>query len=238
MDGGADDAQLPPFWRLLNEAAAVVPLGLSPLREAVDCVGEGKGWPVMVLPGFTTDDLSTALLRRSLDRAGFHAHGWDQGFNLGLRPGLLEALEARIAAIAGQEGRKVILLGWSLGGIFARALAHRIPDLVAQVVTLGSPFSGNRHSNRAWKLYNLINDHTVDEIPEDPEFVSKPPVPTIAVWSAHDGIVSKRAARGLPEESDLAVELDVTHFGYGGTADGVRQVVELLAANLPKDPIR
>lgn len=235
MDGGGDDAQLPPLWRLLTEAATVVPLGLSPLREAVDCAADGKGWPVMVLPGFTTDDLSTALLRRSLDLAGFHAHGWDQGFNLGLRPGLVEALGERIRAIAGREGRKVILLGWSLGGLFARALAHRVPDLVAEVVTLGSPFSGDRHRNRAWRLYDLVNEHTVEEIPAGIEFISKPPVPTIAVWSAQDGIVASVAARGLEHESDRRIELDVSHFGYGGTADGVRQVVEMLASNLPAD---
>ncbi|HTN14265.1 MAG TPA: alpha/beta fold hydrolase [Sphingomonadaceae bacterium] len=233
MAGGAQDAQLPPFWRLLTEAATVVPMGLSPLLGAVDCAGDGKGWPVMVLPGFTTDDLSTSLLRRSLDRAGFHSYGWDQGHNLGFRPGLLEALEDRIRAIAGQESRKVILLGWSLGGIFARALAHQVPDFVAQVVTLGSPFSGNRHRNRAWRLYDFLNNHTVEDIPPGVDFVSKPPVPTIAAWSARDGIVAVDAARGLTDESDLQVELNVTHFGFGGTEDGVRQVVELLAENLP-----
>lgn len=63
--------------------------------------------------------------------------------------------------------------------------------------------------------------------------MSRPPVPTIAVWSARDGIVAAAAARGLPDESDRRIELDVTHFGYGGTEEGVRQVVELLAANLP-----
>lgn len=233
MAGSADDAQLPPFWRLLTEAATVVPMGLSPLFGAVDCAGDGGGWPVMVLPGFTTDDLSTSLLRRSLDRAGFHSYGWEQGHNLGFRPGLLEALEDRIRAISVKEGRKVILLGWSLGGIFARALAHRAPDLVAQVVTLGSPFSGNRHRNRAWRLYDFVNDHTVEDIRPGVDFVSKPPVPTIAVWSARDGIVAVDAARGSADESDLRLELDVTHFGYGGTEDGVRQVVELLAEHLP-----
>ena len=229
----ADPAPKPPLWRLATEAATIVPLALNPLRGAIEARGDGQGWPVLVLPGFTTDDTSTSLLRRSLDRAGFHTYGWEQGFNLGLRAGLIEKLERRVEAISALERRKVVLLGWSLGGIFARALGHRIPEQVAQVVTLSSPFSGTRHANRAWRLYNLINDHTVDTIPPDLEFTAKPSVPTIAVWTEKDGIVDPSSARGRPDESDKTVELDVTHFGYGGTADGVRQVVELLAANLP-----
>lgn len=233
MAGETGPVPMPPLWRLATEAAAIVPLALNPLRGAIDAKGEGQGWPVLVLPGFTTDDTSTSFLRRSLDRAGFHSYGWDQGFNLGLRSGLIENLEQRVEAIVALEQRKAILLGWSLGGIFARVLAHRIPQDVAQVVTLSSPFSGSRHSNRAWRLYNLVNDHTVDEIPAGFEFTAKPPVPTIAVWTQKDGIVDPPSARGRPDESDLTIELDVTHFGYGGTAHGVRQVVELLAANLP-----
>lgn len=228
------DPHMPPLWRLLGEAAAIVPLGLNPLRGAVECSADGRGWPVIVIPGFTTDDLSTSLLRRSLEQAGFHAYGWEMGFNLGYRAGLLEALAEKVRSIAAEHERKVILLGWSLGGLFARALGHRIPQSVAQVVTLGSPFSGNRHANRAWPLYDFLNDHTVDDIPEGVEFAAKPPVPTLAMWSASDGIVAAGAARGLPEESDLAIQLDVTHFGYGGSPDGVRQVIEAMAANLPE----
>lgn len=230
----ADDIHMPPLWRLFGEAAAIVPLGLNPLRSAVECSAKGDEWPVLVIPGFTTDDLSTSLLRRSLELAGFHAYGWDMGVNLGYRSGLIEALAEKVRLISAEHDRKVILLGWSLGGIFARALGHEIPAHVAQVVTLGSPFSGDGHANRAWRLYNFVNEHTVDDIPEGVEFAAKPPVPTLAMWSASDGIVAPDAARGLPSESDLAIELDVTHFGYGGTAGGVRQVIEALAANLPE----
>jgi pimeloyl-ACP methyl ester carboxylesterase len=229
----ADAAPKPPLWRLAGEAAALGPLALNSFRGAIEAKGDGQGRPVLVLPGFTTDDNSTSLLRRSLDRANFHSYGWEMGFNLGLKPGLIDKLEKRVEAISALERRKIILLGWSLGGIFARALAHRVHERIAQVVTLSSPFSGSRRANRAWRLYNLINDHTVDEIPPELEFSRKPPVPTIAVWTSQDGIVDPSSARGLPGESDRTVELDVTHFGYGGTAHGVRQVVELLAANLP-----
>lgn len=233
MNAKAGAVPKPPLWRLLTEAASIVPLSINALRPAVDCVGEGKGWPVLVLPGFTTSDQSTSMLRRSLDRAGFHAYGWGLGLNKGLRPGLAEKLEGRVREIADKENRKVILLGWSLGGVFARILAHRIPEHIGQVVTLSSPFSGSPHANRAWRLYNLLNDHRVDQPPAGLEFRAKPPVPTIAVWTSRDGIVAPASARGLPDESDVAIELDVTHFGYGGTAKGVRQVVDLLVKHLP-----
>jgi len=233
MNAKAGVVPKPPLWRLLTEAASIAPLSINFLRPAVVCAGDGKGWPVLVIPGFTTGDLSTSLLRRSLDRAGFHAYGWGLGINKGVRPGLVERLEVRVKEIASKEKRKVILLGWSLGGVFARILAHRIPEHIAQVVTLGSPFSGSPRANRAWRLYNLLNDHTVDRPPPGLEFRAKPPVPTIAVWTSRDGIVARESARGLPEESDIAIELDVTHFGYGGTAKGVRQVLDLLVKHLP-----
>lgn len=227
------DIPKPPLRYLIREAAALLPLLVSPFQPAVHVASQGKGWPVLVLPGFTTGDRATSLLRRSLDRAGFHAHGWGMGTNLGYRQALMEKLEQQVSAIAQAEQRKVIVLGWSLGGLFARALAHRKPDVIAMVVTLGSPFSGDRRANRAWKLYNLINDHSVDTIPPGLEFTAKPPVPTIAVWSSRDGIVDVTSACGKPEESDLCIKLDLAHFGFGGTADGVRQVVGILATHLP-----
>lgn len=222
----------PPIWRLLTEVASIASLSVNSLRAPVDCAGPGNGWPVLVIPGFTISDCSTSLLRRSLDQAGFRTYGWGQGVNIGLRPGVIEKLEGRVAEMAEKEDRKVVLLGWSLGGVYARIVANRNPRHIAEVVTLSSPFSGSPRANRAWRLYNLFNDHTVDHPPEGIEFRTKPPVHTIAVWTARDGIVAPESARGLPEESDVAVEFDVTHFGYCASAGGVRQIADLLAAHL------
>ena len=234
MTGPAIEPSKPPeWWRLLPEIANALPLALNFMKPAPKCNADGRGFPVLVIPGIMSGDEATVQLRRALGSSGFVPFGWNQGFNLGLRPGLLGRLEERVREIERTFGRKPILLGWSLGGLFARALANRIPEKVAMVVTLSSPFSGSPKANRAWRLYELLNDHPVTEVPEGIDFASKPPVPTIAAWTRRDGIVSPESSMGSPEQSDLQVELEVTHFGYGGRSNGVKQVVELLAANLP-----
>ena len=92
----------------------------------------------------------------------------------------------------------MILVGWSLGGVFAREVAKVRPELVAKVVTMGSPFSGDPRSNNVWRLYEWIAGHPVDKPPIDTDTAEKPPVPTLALWSRKDGIVSIRSTRGLP----------------------------------------
>jgi pimeloyl-ACP methyl ester carboxylesterase len=124
----------------------------------------------------------------------------------------MDLLCERVSAVGG--GRKVLLVGWSLGGMFARELAHRCPENIRAVVTLGSPFSGDLKTNtNVCALYERIAGHDVNEPPFE-RFATKPPVPTLAFWSRRDGIVAPSAARGLRGESDRAVELDTYHVGF------------------------
>jgi len=116
------------------------------------------------------------------------------------------------------------VIGWSLGGVFARELARAAPEQVLAVVTLGSPFSGDPRWNNVWRLYELVTRHKVDAPPIERNH-AKPPVPTLALWSRRDGIVAPRAAYGLAEERDEAVELHCTHMGFAVSASGTRAVV-------------
>ncbi|MEL6529462.1 MAG: alpha/beta fold hydrolase [Pseudomonadota bacterium] len=122
----------------------------------------------------------------------------------------------------------MILLGWSLGGLYARVLAQRHPDKAAMVVTLGTPFSGDRKANNAWRLYNAINDHTVDAptLPDDPSV--KPPVRTVAVWSANDGVIAPECARGEASERDVEIEVPFRHFAMGSDRRAIEQIVAIL----------
>jgi dienelactone hydrolase len=122
----------------------------------------------------------------------------------------------------------VILIGWSLGGIYAREVAKQRPDLVARVVTLGSPFAGNPRSNNAWRLYELISRHPVDCPPLDVDLGAKPPVPTLALWSRRDGVVAPLCARGFEEQSDRQVELDCSHMGFATSRSAFRRIAEVL----------
>jgi pimeloyl-ACP methyl ester carboxylesterase len=102
-----------------------------------------------------------------------------------------------------------MVVGWSLGGLFARELARACPERVCAVVTLGSPFSGDPKQNNVWRLYERVAGHKVDA-PPLPRITDKPPVPHLALWSRKDGLIAPRAARGLEGERDEAVELDCT----------------------------
>ena len=149
-------------------------------------------------------------------------HGWELGWNWGAREDTVERLKRRLAEIG--RGQPILLVGWSLGGVYARELARAVPEQVRAVVTLGSPFSGDPRQNNVWRLYEKVSGHSVLE-PPIPRITDKPPVAHLAIWSQRDGIVAPRAARGLEHERDEAVELKCTHMGFGVSARAVRQVV-------------
>jgi len=209
-EGGALAAR---FWR-----------GFGRLRER----GPGDGPPLMVVPGFLATDRTTLGLQRALAAAGYRVAGWGMGMNRGVRADTLDRLAERIAAHG--RGRKVMLVGWSLGGLYAREVAKVRPDLVARVVTLGSPFSGDPRANNAWRLYERVAGHPVDSPPVDARTHEKPPVPTLAIWSRRDGIVAPASARGLPGESDARVELDCGHMDFGVSGRAFPRIVAAIRA--------
>ena len=179
------------------------------------------GPPALVIPGFIANDRTTLALRRALAAAGWRVHGWRMGWNWGARADTVDRLKARLDAISGD--RPVLLVGWSLGGLFAREVGRACPERVRAVVTLGSPFSGDPKQNNVWRLYERVAGHKVDE-PPLPRVTDKPPVPHLAFWSRKDGIVAPRSARGLDHERDKAIELDCSHMGFGVSTRVARRV--------------
>jgi predicted esterase YcpF (UPF0227 family) len=216
------DDLAPPGWHRLREIAWHIPrvlAGLGPLGPR----GPEDGPPVLVIPGFLATDRTTMELRRALARAGWRAHPWALGLNRGAKANTLELLETRLDEL--RDARKVLLVGWSLGGMFARQLAHRCPSKVRAVITLGSPFSGDLKTNtNVRELYERIAGHDVYE-PPFPHLTAKPPVPTLALWGLRDGIVAPRAARGLAHEVDKAVEVDTHHMGFAVYRPALGRVV-------------
>ena len=219
----------PPLKRLVREWASVPRLVVNPLRRAWPGEDIGGGRPALVIPGLTTGDISTVLLRKTLRKRGFVPEGWAMGINTGADPAKLKRLAKRIAFLAEKHDKPVLLIGWSLGGLYARILAQRVPEHLAMVVTVASPFSGDRHANNAWKIYNALNTHTVDDPPFDERLEDKPPVPTIAIWSAVDGIVAPECARGRACESDHRLRIDVPHFTIGTSRRAIEQIIDKIA---------
>jgi dienelactone hydrolase len=207
----SSDVSRPSWRKLLAEAPALVRLFAAQLKKPHVAQSAEQGRPVMVIPAFLANDLPTSLLRRTLEASGHSAHGWSQGFNLGARASKFERLLRLIDGIHRNSQSRLVLIGWSLGGLYARELAKRRPEKVSMVITLGTPFSQSLRHNNAWKLYEAINDHDVDHPPIPVQPNEKPSVRTIAMWSRRDGIVAPASASGQGQEVDESIELHCRH---------------------------
>jgi pimeloyl-ACP methyl ester carboxylesterase len=172
--------------------------------------------PVMLLPGFGAHPLRMKRMADALEAAGHTVYQWGLGFNLGPTPENFAYLVARVDRLSRQHGAPVALIGWSLGGLFAREIAKRLPAKVSRVITLGTPFSGDLRANNAWRAYQFVTGHPVDAPPIECDFAQKPPVPTLAIWSPRDGVVSPRSASGWPGERDRALAVRCNHLGFVG----------------------
>ena len=185
----------------------------------------------MVIPGWVASDWSTTELRRALAEAGFRVHPWRHGINWGARSDTMETLRRALDMCGHDE--PMVLVGWSLGGLYARELARTCPDRIRAVVTLGSPVWGDRRRfTNVWRLYERIAGHPIDA-PPIPDSIEKPPVPTLAIWSRRDGIVAAACAKGTEETHDKAAEVSSSHMGFAvskkGTRAAVREIVRFLA---------
>jgi len=187
--------------------------------------GPAEGPKLMVIPGFLATDRTTLGLQRALAAAGFRVTGWGMGLNRGVTEDIVERIVAWVERFG--AGEKVILVGWSLGGLYARVVAQERPDLVAKVVTLGAPFAGDRRrNNNVWRLYEWVAGHPVNAPPIDSDPETKPPVPTLAIWSRRDGIVSPAGARGEPHQRDAEQEVDCSHMGFGVSGKAYPKIVK------------
>ncbi len=183
----SDGSVAPPskLWLLLEGRAAGELVTTLAMRRWLRRQPAGDGHPVLLLPGFLASDFSTRPLRRFLRDLGYWAHRWKLGRNLGPRNGLETAMSERLDEIHRRHQRKVSLVGWSLGGVYARVLANRHPEQVRCVISLGSPFARDTKANNSWRLYEAITGERLDEI--DPERLAEvrrtPPVPTTSIFS-------------------------------------------------------
>jgi hypothetical protein len=175
----------------------------------------GDAHPVLVLPGLIQSDLSTRPLRRFLTARGYTACAWGQGRNTG-RSGLVdETLVQRLRQLREQHGRKLSLIGWSMGGLFARDLARRAPDAVRQVITLGSPFTGPPKASNAWRLYEMLSGEQAGDPQIVKRFRGPLAVPTTSIYSRRDGIVAWQCCVNEPGPQVENIAVTSTHCGMG-----------------------
>jgi len=207
------------FWAITEAGRAMAELSVSvPFRKIYGSASEGDGHPVIVLPGFMASKRSTAPLRKFLKKQGYAAYDWGLGRNYG-KIEYKETLLAFVEELYNQQGQRISLVGWSLGGVFARELAKERPELIRQVVTLGSPFRAVIKKNNATWLYEYVSGgQKIEEI--DPELIAAlpepAPVPTTAIYSKEDGVVPWQYCMEK-EETDIHQNIQVrgSHFGLG-----------------------
>jgi pimeloyl-ACP methyl ester carboxylesterase len=176
---------------------------------------KGDGHRVLVLPGLAANDLTTLPMRTFLKDRGYAALPWEQGLNLGPRAGVLDALRARVRELQRLDGRKVSLLGWSLGGVYARELAKEMPELVRCVITLGSPFAGPPQATNAWWLFERVSGHPEPDAQMQAALRVAPPVPTTSIYSRTDGIVAWQCSLNPPGPLAENIEVHASHIGLG-----------------------
>ncbi len=179
---------------------------------------KGDGHTVIVFPGLTAGDVTTSPLRRYLESRNYHTEGWGQGLNLGPRDGVLDAAKRQLQAAHEASGSKVSLVGWSLGGVYARELAKEMPERVRCVITLGTPFAGHHTSTNAWRLYQLASGRSIERETENYNLPEAPPVPTTSIYSRSDGVVAWRGSVQAPAAHNPHtenIEVVASHFGIG-----------------------
>jgi len=177
----------------------------------------GDGHPVLVLPGLMAADSSTRLMRRYLRGLGYHVHGWRLGRNIGPTREAVAGMGARLDGLLERHGRKVSVIGWSLGGIYAREMARLRPDDVRQVITLGSPFNMQEGSeSRAHRTYQRYSHLHVDGGSLRSGGTAVPlAVPATSVYTKLDGIVPWRACLDVPGPLSENVAVIASHVGLG-----------------------
>jgi len=175
----------------------------------------GDGHPVLVLPGLVQSDLSTRPLRSFLRTRGYAVSGWGLGRNTGRAGVVDESLLRKLRELHEQHGRKVSLIGWSMGGLFARDLARRAPEAVRQVITLGSPFTGPAKASNAWRLYEALSGDRAGDPELAARFGGQLAVPTSAIYSRRDGIVAWQCCVNQPGARTENIAVTSTHLGLG-----------------------
>lgn len=200
-------------------------LNLSKLKN----VEKGKGETIIVIPGFGTDEKYTYLLRRYLNETGYNALDWGFGRNNGDVEVLLEKINKLVREKFDADKKKLILVGWSLGGYLAREVARDNQEIISKVITLGSPIVGGPKYTSIGKIFDTKN-LTIDEleIEIDKRYNTPLTIPIYSIYSKKDNIVSWEACIDHYSPNVIHLEIISTHIGFMANLDAFINVVKFL----------
>jgi hypothetical protein len=203
-----------------------------------DKLPDGDGHPVLVLPGFlSTDNGMTQFLRKCLEEKGYKVYGWDGGRNMGFNEETASYLKKRLKEVYKKNGKKkVSLIGHSLGGVYARELAREFPEMVRDVITMGSPFGMLDDADKGAyeivrKAYEYCNPGAspMDEAGFEKRCLTPPSVPTTSIFSKRDGIVKWQAALNPAAPETENIEIDGSHVGMACNPLSITVILDRLA---------
>lgn len=203
---------------LTEPARGLADLAFLPLAAGwLASAPRGDGHGVLVLPGLLASDMSTTLLRRYASWLGYDVHGWQLGRNVGPTSRVLDELPRELAGLAERAGGPVSVIGWSLGGIYARELAREHPGHIRRVITLGSPFAlTDARQSRADGVYRRhSSQHAPGRVPTWDQLARPITVPSTAIYSRRDGIVSWPTCIEPETALHENVEVRCGHLGFG-----------------------
>lgn len=220
------------FWQFA-EGRALFELGaFYMMRPLLSQLPKGDGHAVKVLPGFLATNNSTVPMRNLLRDLGYDVHGWEGGRNVRVDDATIKGMEDQLMRLNDASGRKVSLVGWSLGGVLARELAKMHPDRVRLVISLGSPISDDRNHTNAARLFEFFNGKD-PEVARDGRFEGldiAPPVPTTSILTKTDGIVHWRGSVQKPSRTPAEnIEVYASHIGLGVNPSVMIAIADRLA---------
>lgn len=226
------------------ERPSLALFGIEPWRAAFEFAsqqiapdkpptGAGDGHPVIIFPGLGTDGTAVAPLRRYCASLGYEALDWGRGLNRGPRGNIdawLSELKAHTAERLSGFAQSATLIGWSLGGIYARELSKTMGARVRQVITIGTPFNANAdHTNVGWIFRLLSGSAPAFDAALSARLRSAPAVPTTSIYSRSDGVVAWQTCRHTTESPRVQdLEVNGSHVGLGWNREVLRIVGDRL----------
>lgn len=219
------------IWFLLEVPRGILQFVMSfSVRNFSMPKTKGDGHPILLVPGFLNNSLIHILLRKYLNRIGYKTYDWGLGWNTGKMEDLAP-LSENLHKIYQKTGEEVSIIGFSLGGVYAREVAKMNPKMTRSVITMGSPFNGLFVKNNVTWLFHFFNPkRTLEENPEFFEqFEAPAPVPTQAIYSKTDGIVPWQGCMEKVEDSlHQNKEIKSSHFGFVMHQDAFEAIADFL----------
>ncbi|MEM7360417.1 MAG: alpha/beta hydrolase [Pseudomonadota bacterium] len=218
------------FWRFAEARSLLEIQSFYLLRPLMNRLPKSDGHPVLVLPGFMASDVSTAPLRGLLADLGYKTYGWGLGRNIIVDRHREADLQQLLRAIHEKHGQKVSVIGWSLGGLFAREIAKVHPECVRTVITLGSPISGQPKHSNVNRLFGFFNRaRSAEHTERRKELNQAPPVPTTSIFSKSDGIVAWEGSLQHDGAELENIRVPASHIGMGANPLVMYVIAERLA---------